>query len=157
MNPFIKNVKAFHQQFGVPILDTPQFPSENRIKLRIDLLQEELDELKEACEQKELTGVLDAACDTLYVLCGALLEFGLQGVFEAAYEEVQRSNMSKSCASLEEAEASQAYYLEHKGINTYIREVNGKWNVYNTDTHKVLKNINWKQPNLTQFITDENA
>ena len=73
----LNQVAEFHRTFNAPILDTPQIPSEERARLRVKLLQEELDELKEAIANNDLVEVADALCDLQYVLSGAVLEFGL--------------------------------------------------------------------------------
>ena len=81
----------------MPVLEHPAVPDEKRCQLRVNLLQEELDELKEAIQQNDITGIADALSDLQYVLSGAILEFGLATKFKALFEEVQRSNMSKAC------------------------------------------------------------
>ena len=73
----LNQVAEFHKTFNAPILETPQIPSEQRCQLRVDLLQEELDELSQALKDKDLVEVADALCDIQYVLSGAVLEFGL--------------------------------------------------------------------------------
>lgn len=88
-------VKAFHEAFDVPILNQAQIPNKERAELRIKLLEEELDELKEAVAENDLTETADALVDLQYVLLGTLLEFGMQDKFESCFEEVHRSNMSK--------------------------------------------------------------
>ncbi|HZV43887.1 MAG TPA: nucleoside triphosphate pyrophosphohydrolase family protein, partial [Saprospiraceae bacterium] len=99
----LNDVAEFHSTFHLPILDTPQIPGADRCALRVNLLQEELDELKEAIEAKDITAVADALSDIQYVLSGAILEFGLAPKFKELFEEVQRSNMSKVCADMETA------------------------------------------------------
>ncbi|PHR62985.1 MAG: hypothetical protein COA47_01450 [Robiginitomaculum sp.] len=87
-------VRAWHQKFGVPVVDTPQLP-EDRVQLRLDILEEEVRELREAVEDNDLVETLDALCDIQYLLDGAFLEFGLHGLKQAAFEEVHASNLSK--------------------------------------------------------------
>jgi predicted HAD superfamily Cof-like phosphohydrolase len=70
-------VSQFHQSFDAPILDTPQIPSSDRCKLRVSLLQEELNEFSEAISNGDLVEAADALADMQYVLAGAVLEFGL--------------------------------------------------------------------------------
>jgi predicted HAD superfamily Cof-like phosphohydrolase len=60
MNEFLEKVKCFHDTFNAPVLDTPQMPSEDRCELRVELLQEELNELKLAIENDDLVEILDA-------------------------------------------------------------------------------------------------
>src|SRR5690606_25647379 len=102
-------VAEFHKTFKHPILATPQIPSEQRCKLRVSMIAEELKELEEAIANKDLVEVADALCDIQYVLSGAVLEFGLADKFAALFDEVQRSNMSKACKSIEEAEKTIAH------------------------------------------------
>ena len=74
----LSDVAAFHNLFGAPVLDSPQIPSEDRCALRVNLLQEELNELKEAIEANDLVEVADALADIQYVLSDAILEFGFR-------------------------------------------------------------------------------
>ena len=87
-------VKAWHEQFRVPVQATPSLPAD-RVCMRLDILEEEVRELREAVEAGDLVEVLDALCDIQYVLDGNFLEFGLHGVKQDALEEVHASNMSK--------------------------------------------------------------
>ncbi|MBP7357533.1 MAG: nucleoside triphosphate pyrophosphohydrolase family protein, partial [Cloacibacterium sp.] len=73
----LNQVAEFHRTFNAPILETPQIPSKERCELRVSLLQEELNELKQAIEDNDLVEIADALCDLQYVLSGAVLEFGL--------------------------------------------------------------------------------
>ena len=100
----LNQVAAFHKLFKHPVLDKPQIPSKERCELRVELLSEELKELQEAIKANDLVEVADALCDLQYVLSGAVLEFGLGEKFVELFDEVQRSNMSKACKSLDEAE-----------------------------------------------------
>jgi len=102
----LNDVAKFHKTFELPVLDKAKIPSTKRCELRINLLQEELNELKEAIADNDLIEVADALCDIQYVLSGAIHEFGLGGQFKSLFDEVQRSNMSKTCKTMEEAEAT---------------------------------------------------
>ncbi len=84
----LNDVKKFHELFDLPVLETPQIPDEKRCSLRVSLLQEELDELKEAIENQDIIGIADALSDLQYVLSGAVLEFGLGGKFKKLFDEV---------------------------------------------------------------------
>ena len=99
--------------------------------LRINLLAEELDELREALVAGDIVEVLDALTDLQYVLDGAYLSFGLHDVKDAAFAEVQRSNMSK---------------LGEDG-KPIRRESDGK----------ILKGPNFFEPDLSQFIKGKKA
>src|SRR5690606_37407258 len=102
----LNQVAEFHRTFKHPILPEPTVPSKDRCKLRIALLAEELKELQEAIEDNDIVEIADALCDLQYVLSGAVLEFGLGEKFRQIFDEVQRSNMSKACKTVEEAEAT---------------------------------------------------
>jgi len=94
-------------------------------QVRVSLLEEEIGELREAVEAGDMVEVLDALCDIQYVLDGAFLEFGLHSVKDAAFAEVQASNMSK---------------LGEDG-KPILRE-----------DGKILKGPNFRPPNLAQFL-----
>src|SRR5688500_18271694 len=108
-------VADFHKTFKHPILENPTIPSEDRCKLRVALIAEELKELEVAILEKDIVEVADALCDIQYVLSGAILEFGLGEKFNALFEEVQRSNMSKACSSEEEARKTVDYNKQKDG------------------------------------------
>ncbi|MFM6914319.1 MAG: hypothetical protein ACKOUQ_05390, partial [Aquirufa sp.] len=126
----LNQVADFHKTFGAPILPHPTIPNADRCALRVSLLSEELDELKEAIAANDLVEIADALCDLQYVLSGAVLEFGLGERFVDLFNEVQRSNMSKACQSLEEAEQTVKFYRDKDGTEAEIVEENGLWKVY---------------------------
>lgn len=144
-------VAEFHKTFQHPILDEPTIPSEIRCNLRIALIAEELKELQEAIENKDIVEIADALCDIQYVLSGAILEFGLKDKFNALFEEVQRSNMSKACKTEEEAKATQAHYLL-KGVSSYYKEVDGLFLVFRKEDNKTLKSINYSPADLKGIL-----
>lgn len=148
---YIKLVEEFHKTFGAPILENPEIPSEQRCELRVSLLQEELDELKKAIDDNNLTEITDALCDLQYVLSGAILEFGLGNKFNELFNEVQRSNMSKACDSEREALETLLFYKHKDGSEGYYKEVEGKWLVYRDDD-KILKSINYSPANLKDIL-----
>jgi predicted HAD superfamily Cof-like phosphohydrolase len=144
----LNQVAEFHRTFKHPVLDQPTIPAPERCELRVNLLAEELKELQEAIDQQDLTGIADALCDLQYVLSGAVLEFGLGEKFRALFDEVQRSNMSKACDSLEEAEATREYYLKRDGTESYIQQDGDHWLVFRTSDNKTLKSVNYSPPDL---------
>ncbi len=81
-------VAEFHNTFKHPILPKPEIPNENRCKLRVALIAEELKELEVAILEKDIVEIADALCDIQYVLSGAILEFGLGEKFKSLFEEV---------------------------------------------------------------------
>ena len=118
-----EKVKNFMTTYGQEVKESASFPDENIIKLRLKLIKEELEELEQALNDKNLLEVADALTDILYVTYGAGHSFGIN--LDACFEEVQRSNMSK---------------LDEDGKPLY--------NEYG----KVMKGPNFSKPNLKQFI-----
>ena len=116
-------VKTFMETFGQEVKTKPSFSTDKINSLRYDLIKEELEELKEAMENKDLLEVADALTDILYVAYGAGHAFGIN--LDKCFEEVQTSNMSK------------------------LGE-NGK-PIYN-EAGKVMKGPNYFKPNLKKFI-----
>jgi predicted HAD superfamily Cof-like phosphohydrolase len=148
----LNQVAQFHQTFGAPIVDNPAIPSADRCQLRVSLLAEELDELKEAIAANDLVEIADALCDLQYVLSGAVLEFGMGEKFVELFNEVQRSNMSKACQSLAEAEATVKFYADKDGTEAEIVAEHGLWKVYRKSDNKVLKSINYSPADLVSIL-----
>ncbi len=147
----LNQVAAFHKLFKHPVLDKPQIPSKERCELRVELLSEELKELQEAIKANDLVEVADALCDLQYVLSGAVLEFGLGEKFVELFDEVQRSNMSKACKSLDEAERTSEEYAK-KGVKSYIKQEQDLFLVYREGDDKTLKSINYSPANLKEIL-----
>jgi predicted HAD superfamily Cof-like phosphohydrolase len=150
----LNQVAEFHRTFKHPIEPLPTIPSEERCQLRVNLIAEELKELQQAIEDKDIVEIADALCDIQYVLSGAVLEFGLGDKFRRLFDEVQRSNMSKTCSTREEAEATARYYREERGFDSYIHQEGDVFLVYRTGDHKTLKSINYSPADL-RTILDE--
>ena len=119
-----EKVRIFMKTFGQEVKDKPSFSTEKINNLRISLIEEELKELKDAMENKDLLEVADALTDILYVTYGAGHAFGIN--LDKCFDEVQSSNMSKL-------------------------DSNGK-PIYN-DFGKVMKGPNFFKPNLKKFLT----
>jgi len=148
----LTSVADFHNTFNAPILDEEQIPSKERAELRISLLQEELNELKEAIEQNDLVEVADALCDLQYVLSGAILEFGMGEKFKTLFDEVQRSNMSKACTSMAVAEATVAHYEKRDGTKSRIEAKEDKFLVFRIPDNKVLKSVEYSPADLKSIL-----
>ena len=118
-----EDVKHFMTTYGQEVKTKSEFPEEQIIKLRIDLIKEELNELTEAIQQWNMVEVADALTDILYVTYGAGHSFGID--LDLCFAEVQRSNMSK---------------LDDDGKPIY------------NEHGKVMKGSNYTKPNLKQFI-----
>ncbi len=129
MKTTLDMVQEFHDTYGLPVHAEPNLSCEQTKQLRINLLQEELNELKEALENNDPLETLDALIDLQYVLDGAFLSFGLQAVKQAAFEEVHRSNMSK---------------LGEDGKP-----------IRRPEDGKVMKGPNYFKPDLAQFIKEQ--
>jgi predicted HAD superfamily Cof-like phosphohydrolase len=150
----LNDVAEFHRTFHLPVLEQPTVPDERRCQLRINLLQEELDELKEAIQEKDITGIADALSDLQYVLSGAVLEFGLANKFKALFEEVQRSNMSKVCPDYETAVATLEFYEKKDGTKGFIEESHSGYLVYREGDKKVLKSVAYSPADLQTIIEE---
>ena len=117
-------VGIFMKTFGQEVKTKPSFSSDKINKLRIDLIKEELDELKEAMKNNDLLEVADALTDILYVTYGAGHAFGIN--LDKCFDEVQNSNMSK---------------LGENGEPIY------------NESGKVMKGPNYFKPDLTKFVS----
>lgn len=96
MNQKINAVKEFHEAFGLGVLNSPKADlGKQKNRLRFKLMQEENEEYLEACEDNDLVEVADALGDMLYILCGTILEHGMQHKIEEVFNEIHYSNMSK--------------------------------------------------------------
>ncbi len=118
-----ERVKKFMKTFGQEIKEKAEFPDNKITTLRYDLIKEELSELKEAIDKKDIKEVADALTDILYVTYGAGHAFGID--LDKCFEEVQNSNMSK---------------LGKDGKPIYNKK------------GKVMKGPNYFKPNLNKFV-----
>ena len=117
-------VGIFMKTFGQEVKSKPSFSTDKINKLRIDLIKEELDELKEAMDNNDLLEVADALTDILYVTYGAGHAFGIN--LDKCFDEVQNSNMSK---------------LSENGEPIY------------NESGKVMKGPNYFKPDLIKFVS----
>lgn len=96
MQKQITAVKEFHSAFGIGYKETPTVGlGKEKNSLRFNLMKEENEEYLEAAMNNDLLEVADALGDMLYILCGTIIEHGLQHKIEEVFDEIQRSNMSK--------------------------------------------------------------
>jgi len=151
MRNYIQAVSEFHQAFNHPIVDVPQIPDAARVKLRLDLLQEELDELKAAVASGDLVEIADALCDTQYVLSGAVLEFGFTFIFNEMFDAVHASNMSKTCSTEEEAQAEVNRYRDFENTTVTPVKRGNAWLLYD-DNGKTRKPLSYKAVDLKTII-----
>ena len=127
MNPMVAALLEFNQAFDIPKRESPGLGSKEMIELRIKLLREEVEEYAEAARAGDLVEVLDALADIGYILAGTIINHGMQGIYDDAFNEVHRSNMAKL--------------------------VDGK--VLRREDGKVLKPEGWTPPQLAQFLPND--
>ena len=126
MQDKINAVKAFHTAFKIGHLETPKADlGGDKNMLRYKLMREENEEYLDAANNNDLVEVADALGDMLYILCGTIIEHGLQYKIEEVFEEIQRSNMSK---------------LGENGEPIYRED------------GKVLKGPNYFKPNIAEIL-----
>ena len=126
MKKQIESVKKFHNTYKLGYSETPIANLGNsKNKLRFSLMSEENEEYLEAANNDDIIEVADALGDMLYILCGTIIEHGMQDIIEEVFDEIQRSNMSK---------------LGKDGEPIY------------RDDGKVLKGPNYFKPNFKKFF-----
>ncbi|NGY38891.1 nucleoside triphosphate pyrophosphohydrolase family protein [Flavobacterium sp. XN-5] len=126
MRKQIDSVKEFHTAFKIGHSETPVADlGENKKMLRYHLMKEENEEYLEAVQNNDLVEIADALGDMMYILCGTIIEHGLQDKIEAVFDEIQRSNMSK---------------LDAEGNPIYRED------------GKVMKGPNYFKPNFSKIL-----
>ena len=151
--PFVSEVEEFNAVMGKPNNYDPVIPDEKEWMFVYNFILEELEEYKHACETGNIVEVLDALCDITYVSLGngAMLH-GLKDKVWPAYQEVQASNLSKACTSEEEAQETVRVRSAEQKEPCHYEQVGKYFIVYRTRDRKVMKNINYFRPDLTQFF-----
>ena len=92
----VNHVKTFHESFGIKNEESPIAEvGQKVIDLRFELMREENEEYLEAAQNNDLVEIADALGDMLYILCGTIIEHGMQHKIEEVFNEIQKSNMSK--------------------------------------------------------------
>ena len=130
MQDKIDAVKAFHTAFKIGHRETPKADlGEAKNTLRFNLMKEENEEYIEAAQNDDIVEVADALGDMLYILCGTMIEHGLQDKMAAVFDEIQESNMSKL------GDDGQPIYREDG---------------------KVLKGPNYFKPNISKILNNKN-
>ena len=126
MKKQIESVKKFHNTYKLGYSEIPIANlGNNKNKLRFSLMSEENEEYLEAANNDDIIEVADALGDMLYILCGTIIEHGMQDIIEDVFDEIQRSNMSK---------------LGEDGEPIYRED------------GKVLKGPNYFKPNFKKFF-----
>ena len=151
--PFVSEVEEFNALMNKPNNYEPTIPAEHEWDFVYKFVLEELEEYKHACEQGDIVEVLDALCDIAYVSIGngAMLH-GLKDKIWPAYMEVQASNLSKACATQEEAQKTVEARSKEQGEACHYEQVGNKYIVYRSRDRKVMKNVNYFRPDLKQFF-----
>lgn len=122
----IEAVKKFHTAYKIGYRESPKADlGTSKNELRFNLMKEENEEYLEAAQNNDLVEVADALGDMLYILCGTIIEHGMQDKIEEVFNEIQRSNMSK---------------LDENGQPIYRED------------GKVLKGPNYFKPNIAQIL-----
>ncbi len=152
---FVNEVETFNAIFGKLNNKVPTIPEKMERDFIYNFILEELDEYKEAAEAGDIVEVLDAFCDIMYVLSAGIMAFGLKDKFLAAYNEVQESNLSKSCATEEEADATAKFRAAASGRPCHFEKRGDKYVVYRSEDRKVQKSLSYFAPNLKQFFTED--
>jgi predicted HAD superfamily Cof-like phosphohydrolase len=155
--PFVDEVEEFNKVMGKSYQNrtTPTINPKDA-QFVIDFIQEELAEYKEACEKGDIVEVLDALCDIAYVSLGnGTMLHGLKGHIWKAYQEVQASNMSKSCVDEAEAELTVTQRAKEQGEACHWEKIGNRYVVYRTRDRKVMKSVNYFRPDLKQFFHKE--
>jgi hypothetical protein len=151
--PFVSEVEEFNAVMGKPNNYTPVIPDEKEWMFVYNFILEELEEYKHACETGNIVEVLDALCDITYVSLGngACLH-GLKDKVWPAYQEVQASNLSKACTSEEDAQETVRVRSAEQKEPCHYEKVGRYYIVYRSSDRKVMKNVNYFRPDLTQFF-----
>ena len=157
-----QKVIEFNDGFGVPVSDSIQTTifkdNPGLVKLRLDLILEEVRELTDAAKEHDIVETIDALADILYVVYGAGASFGID--LDKAFDIVHRSNMSKLCMTEEDAMETVRIYKEKYEKNeslydtpTYRRSKDSRyWVVYNESTGKILKNYKYTPANFADML-----
>jgi len=155
--PFISEVEEFNELMNKSWQNrtTPTIDLKDA-KFVIDFIQEELDELKEAVDEKDIVKIFDGILDIVYVGLGnGALVFGLKDKIEAGYAEVQASNLSKICNTLYEAEETVRVRSLQQGTPCRYVKTDYGYVVFRTHDMKVMKSINYFSPDLKKFFTQD--
>ncbi|MFV5692746.1 hypothetical protein ACM55K_12030 [Flavobacterium sp. LT1R49] len=129
MQKQIDSVKEFHTAFKIGHNEIPTANlGESKHTLRYNLMKEENEEYLEAVQNNDLIEIADALGDMMYILCGTIIEHGLQHKIEAVFDEIQRSNMSK---------------LDAEGKPIYRED------------GKVMKGPNYFKPNFSKILEEK--
>lgn len=157
MKTDFQKVLEFNKAFGAILNNKPQHNifdiNPLLVQNRLELITEEYNELLDAIKAKSLDLVVDSCIDQIYVLWGCLQAFGIQDG-DKAFDLVHQSNMTKFCKDENEAKLSiEKYKKEGRYIEpSYKLSSNGLYIIYDKDTNKILKSINYKPVDLSTIL-----
>jgi predicted HAD superfamily Cof-like phosphohydrolase len=151
-------VQEFHEMFGQPRNLSPEIIPDDRAQLRQSLLEEEVSELREAIEKRDLVAILDAICDVQYILSGTIIEYGLHNIFDGCFNEVHESNLAKMFEYSDEAQETIDHYTA-KGIETEVLTIDmpdstERFVIKRLPDGKILKPKSWKAPDIAQILKE---
>ena len=144
----IEQVLEFHKVFEHPIGDVAKALSIKRGLQRHSYMKEELQEFHGAVEAEDLVEQADACIDIIYFALGTLVELGLSDKYEALFANIQASNISKVCLSMESAIRT----AEAHDQPTTIKPIGSYWKVSDANTNKIVKAETYFKPNLKEII-----
>ena len=144
----IEQVLEFHKVFEHPIGDVAKALSIKRGLQRHSYMKEELQEFHDAVEAEDLVEQADACIDIIYFALGTLVELGLSDKYEALFANIQASNISKVCLSMESAIRT----AEAHDQPTTIKPIGSYWKVSDANTNKIVKSETYFKPNLKEII-----
>ena len=147
MNINTEKVKQFQQLFDT-IGNKPNF---DNWQLRVKLIQEELDELKEAFESNDMVEVADAYGDIMFLVLGGVYKHGVP-YFEQIFNEICDSNLSKADVTLDDAMLSKQKY-SNDNIETHIEYKNNRFIIRRNEDNKVLKSHKYTPVSLEKYFT----
>jgi predicted HAD superfamily Cof-like phosphohydrolase len=176
MNKYIEDVKKFHKTFGHPINEKGSVVELSTRQLRVKLIHEETEELAVATDTRKTFYELckaytdayesnpiedgdnvdkveevDAYGDIIYVTCGGIITSGHSENFDAVFQNIQDSNMSKGCKDLNEVYDTQKHYSD-KSVESYVVEKDGIYIVLRKSDNKVLKNRHYVPTDLEKYV-----
>ena len=156
-------VTEFNKSFGIQTHETIQkniFKGDPKlVKLRLDLIKEEVDELTEAIDNHNMVETIDALADILYCVYGAAASFGID--MDKAIDLVHESNMSKICRNREVAERTVVWYKEQFAAGKLPYDSvemrkhsseDGRWVVFNKSSLKILKSIEYSPVSFDEML-----
>ena len=146
-----EKVKEFNRAFDLPIPETIQprifVENEKLVQLKLDLIVEEVEELKDAIRNRDILEVIDALTDILYVTYGAGIAFGID--MDRAFSLVHKSNMSKLAVSEEDAQRTVSWYKNNAHLHPYDspsyvpNQTGTHYIIRNENSGKILKNLDY--------------